>query len=53
MRRRIQKSMILVIFTTLLISYAVMTAVVYRQTVDLLEDETRQEADYILSLIHI
>lgn len=51
MRRRIQKSMILVIFTTLLISYAVMTAVVYRQTVDLLEDETRQEADYIRAAV--
>lgn len=53
MRRRIQKSMILVIFTTLLISYAVMTAVVYRQTISLLEDETRQEADYIQTAVEI
>lgn len=53
MRKKIQKSMILVIATTLLISYAIMTFVVYRQTVGLLEEETRQEADYIRAAVEI
>lgn len=53
MRKRIQKSMILVIATTLLISYAIMTMVVYQQTVSLLEEETRQEADYIRAAVEI
>lgn len=53
MRRKIQKSMILVIATTLLISYVLLTAVVYRQTVDIMEDEIVQEADYIRTAIDI
>lgn len=53
MRKRIQKSMILVIATTLLISYAIMTLVVYNQTVSLLKEETRQEADYIRAAVEI
>lgn len=53
MRKKIQKSMILVIFTTLLISYAIMTVVVYRQTINLLEEEMRQEADYIRAAVEI
>ena len=39
MRRKIQRSMILVITTTLLITYAITTFVVYRQTISLMEDE--------------
>ena len=42
MRRKIQRSMILVITTTLLITYAITTFVVYRQTISLMEYEISQ-----------
>lgn len=51
LRNKIQKSMILVIATTLVIAYAMTTFVVYRQTLLVMEDETRQEADYIKAAI--
>lgn len=53
MRRKIQRSMMLVLTTTLLISYGIMSLVVYRQTIDIMEDEIRQEADYIIQAIEI
>lgn len=53
MRRKIQRSMMLVITTTLLISYGIMSLVVYQQTIDIMEDEIRQEADYIIEAIEI
>ena len=46
MRRKIQRSMILVIAATLLVSMALLTFVVYRQNVGLMEEEARQEAGY-------
>ncbi len=48
---KIQKSMILVVMTTLLIACGIMTVVVYRQTAVIVEDELRQEADYIRAAI--
>ena len=42
LRNKIQKSMILVIVTTLLIAYAMTTVVVYRQNVGVMEREIRQ-----------
>ena len=42
LRNRIQKSMILVIATTLLIAYAMTTFVIYHQTVNVMEDELQQ-----------
>ena len=51
MRRKIQRSMILVIAATLLISMALLTFVVYRQNVGLMEEEARQEAGYICAAI--
>ena len=53
LRKEIQKSMIAVITITLLMVYAMMTVVIYRQTVDLMEKETCQEADYIRQAIEI
>lgn len=53
MRRKVQRSMMLVITTTLLISYGIMSLVIYRQTVDVMEDEIRQESDYIIQAIEI
>lgn len=51
LRNKIQKSMILVIVTTLLIAYAMTTVVVYRQNVGVMEREIRQEAQYIRAAI--
>ncbi len=53
LRSRIQKSMTLVIATTLLIAYVMTTFVVYEQTVDVIEEELCQEADYIKTAIDI
>ena len=47
MRQKIQRSMTLVITTTLLVTFALLTLVVYRQNVAAMEDEMKQEADYI------
>lgn len=47
LRNKIQKSMILVIVTPLLIAYGMTTVVVYRQNVSVMEREIRQEAQYI------
>ena len=43
--------MTLVVMTTLLIAYVITTFVVYRQTLDLMENEIHQEADYIKTAI--
>lgn len=53
MRKKIQRSMILVIATTLVITYAITTFVIYRQTMGIMEDEIRQEADYIIEAVKI
>lgn len=53
LRIRIQRSMLLVIFATLAIAYALTTYVVYRQTQHLLQNEISQEADYIKEAIEI
>lgn len=53
LRKKIQKSMILVIATTLAVAYAMTIFVVYQQNVRLMENEIRQEADYITTAIEI
>ncbi len=53
LQTKIQKNMILIILVTLAIAYAVTTLLVYRQTVDVMEKEVRQEAGYILAAIEI
>ena len=53
LRTKIQKSMIAVIATTLVIAYAMTTFVVYRQTVTMMEDDIRQEAAYIKAAINV
>lgn len=47
MRARIQRSMVLVLTVTLVISYAMFSVVVYRQNLDILTSEVQQEARYI------
>ena len=53
MRKKIQRSMVLVITVTMLISYLLLTVVVYHQSVSIIEDEIRQEADYICKALEI
>ena len=53
MRARIQRSMVFVLSITLLISYLVLTVVIYRQNLTLLKTEVRQEARYIKTAINI
>lgn len=53
MRRKIQKSMILILSVTLLISYALVTVILYRQSLSILENEVKQEAHYISTAIEI
>lgn len=53
LRSKIQHSMIMVITVTLLAAYALTTLVIYRQNVGLMEQETRQEANYIVKAIEI
>ena len=53
LKKKIQNSMILVVATTLLIAYAITTFGIYHQTMDLLQEEIRQEADYIRAAINI
>lgn len=47
MKNRMRKSMYLVVFLTLAISYCLMTVIVYRQTLDNVKTELQQEANYI------
>lgn len=53
MRRQIQRNMVLIIAITILISYGLMTAVIYTQTELLIKEEIRQETDYICRAIEI
>lgn len=53
MRQRIQRSMVFVITTALMISYVLLTAIMYRQSVSIVEGEMKQEADYICQAIEI
>lgn len=53
MRHRIQKSMMAVLILSLAISYLLLTLVVYRQTLYLMEGELAQEADYIRRAVEI
>lgn len=53
LRSKIQHSMIMVITVTLLAAYAMTTLVIYKQNVNLMEQETRQEAGYIVKAIEI
>lgn len=53
MRNKIQRSMVLVVSLSLLISYVLVTAVIYRHTLTIMKEELGQEADYIRAAIEI
>lgn len=51
MRLKIQKSMEVILVVTLLLSYGILTAVVYYQTLNILENEVKQETEYIRTAV--
>ena len=53
MKAKIQKSMLLVLFVTLLIFYALLTLFMYQKNLTLLKEEVNQEARYIRTAIDI
>lgn len=53
MRKKIQRSMVMVLFITLLLSYAILTVIMYNRNLSLLESEVQQEARYIQAAIDI
>ena len=53
MRARIQKSLFLILSATLLISYILISVIVYRQNLSILKTEVKQEAKYICTAIDI
>ena len=53
MRRKIQRSMVMVLAVTLLLSYAIITIITYNRNMAMLEAEVRQEARYIQAAINI
>ena len=53
MRKKIQRSMVMVLAVTLLLSYIILTLITYNRNLDTLETEVRQEAKYIQAAINI
>ena len=53
MRKRIQRSMVMVLTVTLLLSYIILTLITYNTNLSMLESEVRQEAEYIRAAINI
>lgn len=53
MRKKIQRSMVMVLAVTLLLSYIILTLIIYNRNLDTLEAEVRQEAKYIQAAINI
>lgn len=53
LRTKIQKSMMFILISTLIVVYAATTALIYRQTTKMVEDELSQEADYMKAAIEI
>lgn len=53
MRKKIQRSMVMVLAVTLLLSYIILTLLLYNQNLSILESEVRQEAKYIRAAVNI
>lgn len=53
MRKKIQRSMVMVLAVTLLLTYAIITVITYNRNMDMLKVEVRQEARYIQTAINI
>ena len=53
MKAKIQRSMLLVQFVTILIFYGLLTLVMYQKNLTLLKEEVNQEARYIRTAVDI
>ena len=53
LKKKIQNSMILVVLSSLILTYGTMIFVVYYQTMEILKNEIQQEADYIEAAVCI
>lgn len=53
MRIKMQKAMELILITTLLLSYILVTGIAYYQTMHLLQNEVKQEAEYIQTAVNL
>lgn len=53
MRAKIQRSMVLVLSITLIISYLILIGISYNQTLSILKGEVKQEGYYIQAAVHI
>lgn len=53
LKKKIQNSMIIVVLTSLILTYGTMIFVVYYQTMEILKNEIQQEADYIEAAVCI
>lgn len=51
MRNRIRRSMLLLVSVSLVVSYLLVTAAIYRHTLKIMQEELMQEADYICAAI--
>lgn len=53
MRKRIQRSMMLILAVTLVLFYAIMSVILYNRNLHLLKSEVKQEAEYIRTAVNI
>ena len=53
MRARIQKTLVLSLIITLSVTYVLFSVIVYRQNLNLLQSDVRQEAQYIRTAVNI
>lgn len=53
MRKKIQKSMVLILSVTFLLFYAIISLIIYNENLSLLQSEVKQEARYIRTAINI
>ena len=53
MRKKIQRSMVLILSATLLLSFIMLTVIMYNRNLSILESEVRQEARYIQTAVNI
>ena len=53
MRKRIQRSMMLILAVTPVLFYAIMSVILYNRNLNLLKSEVKQEAEYIRTAVNI
>ena len=53
MKAKIRRSMVLILGITLLVSYGLLSVLFYKQNLDMLRSEVRQEARYICEAVEL